>query len=169
GRGKRALLVARLDPRSVRQDPELQEVNDFHTRRVVLAMGDAAPGAHVLKLVLAEHGAFPSAVLVCQGTIENVGEYLHVPVLMRAESSTGLQAVFVDDPQPPEPYVAGVAVVAERERVPALEPRVVGAAPGGRRSQHHHLRLVQPYSGEKMEASSLADGGATFLPKAAAA
>src|SRR5262249_60939378 len=89
GRGKRALLVDRLDPRSVRQDPDLQEVNDFHTRRVVLAVGDAAPGAHVLKLVLAEHGAFPGAVLVCQGTIENVGEDFHVAVLMRAESSTG--------------------------------------------------------------------------------
>ena len=57
-----------------------------------------------------------------KAALEHVAEDLHVLVRMRPETLAGLDGVIVDHAQRPEPHLIGIVVVAERERVPGVEP-----------------------------------------------
>src|SRR5438128_7660099 len=65
--------------------------------------------------------ARPHAVLVREPAREHVGEDLHVAVSVRPEATSGRHAVVIDDAEGGESHVRGIEVVAERERVAAVE------------------------------------------------
>ena len=54
--------------------------------------------------------------------VQDVGDDLHVAVLMGTEALSGLDRVVVDHAQGPEADTIGVVVVRERERMPGIEP-----------------------------------------------
>src|SRR4051812_12170193 len=56
-RGERLLRIAGLESSSPRQQPDLIEVRRLGRRGIELAMPDAAPGGHVLKLARPQHFA----------------------------------------------------------------------------------------------------------------
>src|SRR5690606_539312 len=62
------------------------------------------------------------AVLVRQRAREHVAEDLHVRVAVRREAGAGGDAVLVDHAQRAEAHPARVVVVAEGERMAAVEP-----------------------------------------------
>ncbi len=67
-----------------------------------------------------------------RGTAEDVGQDLHVPVGVGGESTAAREVVVVDDPERAEPHVPRIAVVRKGERVPGLQPAMIGmAAVGG--------------------------------------
>ena len=70
--------------------------------------------------------------------LEHVREDLHVAVAVRAEPRARRDAVVVDHAERAEAHVLVVVVLAGRERVPAVEPAPVGAAPvlGGSNLDH---------------------------------
>jgi hypothetical protein len=78
------------------------------------------------------------AVLVLERALEDVGEDLHVAVAVRAEARSRLDPVVVDHAQAAKAHVARVVVLAERERVPAVEPAPVGPAAVLRASNRDH-------------------------------
>src|SRR5262249_15576410 len=78
--------------------------------------------AHDLHLAGPDHRAGAEAVAVLELAVEYPGEYLHVAMRMGPEAASGLHHVVVDHPQRPESHVGRVVVVAERERVPAVQP-----------------------------------------------
>src|SRR5262249_31955051 len=84
---------------------------------------------HALQLARADHRGVAEAVLVLERALEHAGHDLHVAVRVSPEAAARLDPVLVDHPQRAEAQVARVVVVGERERVPAREPAVLGAAP----------------------------------------
>ena len=140
---ERLLLVARLEAACFRQHPDLQEVHLVVCRRVELAVGDTCPGRHALDVTGTNDGARSEAVLVGEPTFEDVGDDLHVVVRMRAEATAALDLILIDDAQLSEAHVLRVVVMAERERVLAVEPaEVAGAAIRAFANSDHGLFLT---------------------------
>jgi hypothetical protein len=122
------LVVARREPARVGHDPDLQEVDGLRLRSVLLAVRHAGAGAHELDLARPDHAAAARAVLVLEGALEHVRQDLHVAVPVGAEAGARLHAVVVDHAQAAKARLPGIEVLAERERVTAVEPTPVGAA-----------------------------------------
>jgi len=70
----------------------------------------------------------PHAVAVLDGPFQDVAEDFHIPMAMRGEATTGGDDVLVDDAQGTEAHVLRVVIVREAERMPGLEPAMVGVA-----------------------------------------
>jgi len=66
------------------------------------------------------------------------GTKADVAMAVSAETLPRLDAVLVDDAQRPEAHVFRVVIVAERERVAAVEPPEVRLAPFARRPDQYH-------------------------------
>src|SRR5262249_6916030 len=102
------------------------------------AVGDAGSGAHALELAGPDHRASTHAVAMGQFALEHIGDDFHVPMRVGAEPLPTLDAILVDHTQRPEPHLPRIIVVGERERVPAVEPTVVGVSTiGGAPSRDH--------------------------------
>jgi hypothetical protein len=101
-------------------------------------VADAGARGHDLHVVGADDRTGADAVLVLERTLQHVRQDLHVAVAVRPESLSRLDAVLVDDAQRTEAHVRGVVVLAERERVPAVEPAEIGAAARVRESRRDH-------------------------------
>ncbi len=84
----------------------------------------------------------PVESLCSSPPFEDVGEDLHVAVAVRPEAGSGRDAVVVDHAQAAEAHVPRVVVLAERERVAAVEPAPVGLAALGGRSDGDHGFLL---------------------------
>src|SRR5271155_437484 len=97
-------------------------------RGVVLAVRDARAGAHSLYVAGSDDRSRAHGVAMLQRSFEHVRDDLHVPMRMRSETLTRFYPVFVDDAERPEPHVARVVVVGERESVTRVEPPVIGAS-----------------------------------------
>ena len=136
------LVVAGGEPARVGHHPDLQEVHGLGLRGVVLAVGDAGAGPHELDLAGPDDAAAARRVLVLEPALEDVGEDLHVAVAVRPEAGSGRDAVVVDHAQAAEAHVPRVVVLAERERVAAVEPAPVGLAALGGRSDGDHGFLL---------------------------
>src|SRR5262249_26215418 len=140
----------------LRQDPDLHEVDRVGRGRVVLAVQDAGAGGHALHLAGADDGAGAQAVAVLQRALDDVGDDLHVAVRVGAEAGARPNPVLVHDAEAAEAHVGGVVVVAERERVPAVQPVDLGPATGVTRSQGDHdgllNRLTLNYWAKKIRA-----------------
>ena len=78
--------------------------------------------------------------------LEHVGDDLHVAVRVRAEAAAGRDAVVVDDAQRAEPHVRRVVVVAEGERVPAVEPTDARAPALGAATNLDHVVILPRFS-----------------------
>jgi hypothetical protein len=89
---------------------------------------DAGPGGHALDVARPDDRTGAEIVLVLQGAVENVGHDLHVAMAVRRKAGTGLDDVVVENAQHGKPHVLGIVVVGERERVPGIEPAMVGMA-----------------------------------------
>src|SRR6266850_2233052 len=137
------LLVAGREAALLGDDPDLQEVHRVGPGGVELAVRDAGTRAHALHVAGPDLPTAAGGVAMCQPALEHVGQDLHVPVRMRAESLPWLHGVVVDHAQRAEPHVFGVVVVAEREGVPGIEPTGVGveAVAGLAQLDHSVLRL----------------------------
>jgi hypothetical protein len=75
-----------------------------------------------LQVAGGQHFPMAHAVLVLEGTIEDVGEDLHVAVRVGGEAAAGGDAVLVDDPELAKAHMVGIVVVPERERVARVQP-----------------------------------------------
>ena len=137
------LLVAGLESVALGQDPDLQEVHLVAFGGIELAVANARAGGHPLHVARFYDRAVAHAVLVLQRAVEDVGDDLHVTVAVRIESAGGLDPVLVDDAQGSEAHEARIVVVAERERVAAVQPAEVRAAAICRSTNIQHDDLLQ--------------------------
>ena len=95
----RPFRVTRLEIRAVRHDPDLNEMEAFGLRGIDLAVLDAAARAHDLNLARLELRMITHAVLMLDGTFEDVRKNLHILMAMRREAHAGSHQVLIDDPQ----------------------------------------------------------------------
>jgi hypothetical protein len=128
GLGEILLLVARGEAAALREDPDLEEVDQLRLGGVELAVGHAGPGGHALHIAGLDDGAIAHAIAVLEAPLDDVREDLHVAVRVGAEAAAGLHPVLVDDPELAEPHEAGVMVAGEGEGVVRVEPAVVGVS-----------------------------------------
>src|SRR5579885_1842292 len=110
---KGSLLVSRLQPRTLRKQPDLKEVNRFRFRMIELAVPDASARAHALHVAPADHRAGAEAVPVFQRSLQDVRQNLHVAVAVHAETAAGGHAVVVDDAERAVTDLLRVVVVPE--------------------------------------------------------
>ena len=89
---------------------------------IELAVLNACARAHALHVARADHRAIAQAVLMRERAFENVGDDLHIVMRVAGKAGAGRHAVVVDDAQGAETHVLWVAVLSEREAVPAIEP-----------------------------------------------
>jgi len=68
------------------------------------------------------------AVLVREGSFEDVGDNFHVLVRVSREAATAGDAVVVHNAQGAELHVVAVKVIGERKGEAGVEPAVVGMA-----------------------------------------
>lgn len=123
--GDRGLFVAGGEAFFPGQDPDLQEVNVFDAGVVELAVRDTRSGGHPLDVTGPDHRTITQAVLVFQGSLQNVGDNFHVSVRMRAETLGGGHAILVDDAQLPEAHHSRIVIVPERKSVIGVQPAEV--------------------------------------------
>lgn len=91
-------------------------------------MCDARACAHSLNVPGPDDGAVAHTVLVLDASLENVGENLHVPVRVRAETLRRPDPILVDHAQAAKPHVGRVMVIGKGERVVRVEPAVLKMA-----------------------------------------
>src|SRR5690606_19464438 len=103
-----------------------------------LAVFDAAAGAHPLQFAGPQHAAAATAVAMRERAADHVAQDLHVGVPMRRKPAARRDTVFVDHAQRPETHPPGVVVMAERKRVPAVEPSGVDVAAFGTGPDYAH-------------------------------
>ena len=127
---------------SLRQQPDLVEMDPFLVRGIELAVADAGAGGHALQFAGPDDRAVAHAVLVLERPVEDVGDDLHVPMAVHPEPLTGLHPVVVDDPQGAKAHVGGVVVIAEGKRVIGVEPAVVEVASLGSLANLDHGCLL---------------------------
>ena len=136
--GELPLLVARRQPLRGGQQPDLVEMHRLGRRGIELAVLDSRSCRHPLELPCMDDRAVAHAVPVLQGPFQDIGDDLHVPMAVHAEALARLYPVLVHDPQGSKTHVGRVVVGVERERVPCVEPVVLGMATVGRFSQFDH-------------------------------
>src|SRR6266404_4706202 len=136
------LLVTRRDTLAVRHNPDLQEVHWFCLRVIELAVADTRTRGHDLHFARSDDRSGADAVLVLEGTFQNVGNDFHVPMSVSTESLSGADPVFVDHPERPEAHVLRIVIVTEGKRVPAIKPSQIGGAAttGFANGQHDERR-----------------------------
>ena len=101
-------------------------------RVIELAVTDAGSGRHDLHVAWADDRAGAKAVLVLEGAFQDVGDDLHVPMAVGIKAGGGFDAIFIDHAQRAKAHMAGIVILAERERVTAVEPAKIGlSALGG--------------------------------------
>ena len=88
-----ALAIARCDVALLRQHPDLQKVDRFRLRVVVLRVCDPGAGRHDLHLARMDDMLVAHAVAVAQCAGMRDGDDLHVVVWMRAEAGARLDHV----------------------------------------------------------------------------
>src|SRR5208283_4348354 len=142
GLRERLLLVARLEPRLLGNDPYLEEAHRLRLARIVLAVPDAGSRRHPLDVAGADHRGLAEAVPMLQGAVDDIGDNLHVTMPVLGEPASRLNDVVVDHAERTEPHVLGIVVVGERERVTAVEPAVIGVSASKRGTDgERHLDL----------------------------
>ena len=100
----------------------------------------ARPRTHDLNLAGLYLCMITHAVAVLDGALQHVTEDFHVAVTMRREAFAGRDDVLVDDTQGTETHVLRIVILPEAERMPGLEPAMVGvAALGGTAGLQFHL------------------------------
>src|SRR5271156_2534537 len=141
------LLVAGRDTARRRRYPDLQKVNRLGFRMIEFAVRDSGAGAHPLRLAGSNDRAGAEAVLVLERAFENVGHDLHVAMAVRGKAGSRAHAIFIDDAQRAKAHLVRVVVVAERERMAAVEPVELRAAAVGGFAQCDHRECVlrQPW------------------------
>jgi hypothetical protein len=115
-------------------------------RRVVLAVADAGARRHALHVARPDHRAGADRVLMLERAFQHVRDDLHVAVAVGWKAAARRNAVVIDHPQRAEPHVGGVVVLAERERVAAVEPAEIGTAAVFGFSQRECHRSLLPAS-----------------------
>src|SRR5437867_6104539 len=95
-------------------------------RGIEFAVEQAVPGADILQVARLDHAAVSHAIVVLQLALDDVAEDLRVTMRMLTESLASLHYVIVDDAQGSKAHVIGIEIVAERERVPAVQPAKLG-------------------------------------------
>lgn len=75
--------------------------------------------------------AISHAVLVGDGSGDDVAENLHFAVRVGGETCARCDDVLVDDAEAAETHVGGIVVICEAEGVIAIQPTVIGVAAFG--------------------------------------
>ena len=118
--------VAWTEVRSVRLDPDLDEMESVGLRGIILAVLHPAAGAHDLDLTGLELGMVAEAITVLDGPFQDVREDFHVAMPVGREAHRRVDEVLVDHPQGAETHVGGVMIIGETEAVPGHQPAVIG-------------------------------------------
>lgn len=111
-------------------------------------MGDTCASAHQLDLVGLQLAAISHAVLVGDGSGDDVAENFHFPMRVSGETCAWGDDVLVDDAQAAEAHVGGIVVISETEGVIGIQPTVIGVAAFGRSSDcewfrfHNDVRML---------------------------
>src|SRR5690348_798539 len=124
GSRKCTLLIAGREALTPWQDPNLQEMHRLGFRGVVFAMAHAGAGGHALHLAGSDHRAGAGRILVFERAVQHIGNDLHVAMAMRRKSGARNDAILVDDAQRTKSHMRRIEIVAERKRVPAVEPTI---------------------------------------------
>lgn len=96
-RRKRLLRIAGGDTLAARQEPNLQKMHRLARRRVELTVPDPLPRAHALHIPRTDHRSIPQAVAMLQGTLEHIGDDLHVLMTVVRETAARNDPILVDD------------------------------------------------------------------------
>src|SRR5713101_655220 len=112
----------------VGHNPDLKQVRRIPFRRISFAVPHARPRTHALPVAGANGGPISHAVLVLQGTFENVSNDLHVAMGMHGEAVATLHPVFVDDAQGAKSHKARIAIGVKGKCVLGVEPAEVASA-----------------------------------------
>src|SRR6185436_10515028 len=102
--------------------PDLQQMHGLVPRRIGFAMGHARPRAHALRISASNNRSGAHAVAVFQGSLQNVGDNLHVAMSVRGKAVARLNKVFVYYAKRTKARVFWVVVIAEGETMISIEP-----------------------------------------------
>ncbi|MNT67682.1 hypothetical protein D3C72_2058470 [compost metagenome] len=111
-------------------------------QRVELGVHHSAAGAHPLHVARLDGRTAAHAVLVGNRAVQHIGDDLHVPMAMRAETTAGRNAVVIDHAQRAKSHVRRVVIVGEGKRVKRIEPAMVGMTPFGSAANRKHCGLL---------------------------
>src|SRR5947209_12951020 len=100
-------------------------MHPFLVGGIELAVPNTGSSGHALQRTGPDHRAVAHAVLVLQRTFEDVGDNLHVPMAVHAESLSGLHTIVIDDSQGAKAHVSWIVVVPKGKCVVGIEPAVV--------------------------------------------
>ncbi len=92
---------------------------------VVLRVTHAGSGAHNLELTRRDLLFVTHAVLVLNGTRQDIGQNFHIFMGMRTKPLTAVDNIFVNHPQCREAHKVGVVVIGKRKGVVAVQPAMI--------------------------------------------
>src|SRR5262245_13823186 len=96
--------------------------------RVELTVANAGAGAHTLQVSRSDARTVAKAVLVLEASFQDDRDDFHVAMTMHAKALPRCDAVVVDHAQGTEAHVVRVVIVAERKRVPGVQPAMIKMA-----------------------------------------
>ena len=125
---ERFLLIARRQSARLRDDPDLQEMHGRRLRRVELAVPNASARRHPLHITRPDDRTGAEAVLMLERAVEHIRDDFHIGMRMFRKPAALDDAIIVDHAQWTKPHMPGIVILAERERMPAVEPTEIGPA-----------------------------------------
>jgi hypothetical protein len=111
---------------------------------IELRVRDAGAGGHALQFARLDHRAGAEAVLVLKRAFQHPRQDFHVAMAVRPKAAPGFHPILVDNAQRAVTHEAVVVVIAERERVAALQPAEVGVSAFARTSNPDHWPFIFP-------------------------
>ena len=94
-------------------------------------MQHPCPGAHHLHVTGSGATCVTKAVPVRDRALPDIGDNLHIPVRMCAETCPCRHPVIIDDPQDAEPHPPGIAIIGKAEMVAGIQPAMIGMTKPG--------------------------------------
>src|SRR5262245_3873268 len=73
-----------------------------------------------------------------KGSAKNIGDNLHIMVLVRSEAHSGHHQVVIDYPQAAKSHPVRIIIVCETKGVITVQPPMIGVAPFVGSSNFHH-------------------------------
>lgn len=119
-------------------DPDLEQM-DGRVRAVELAVNDSRAGGHPLDVTGGNNSLVAHRIFMLNGTRENIGNDLHVAVRVHAESSSGGDAVLIDNSKRPKMNMRWIVIIGKRKSMVGIEPSMIEMAAFGGGSFGEHI------------------------------
>ena len=101
-------------------NPDLEKMNLLLGRVIELTVTDTRSCRHVLDLAGTDDTSVAHGILVLQFAAEDIGDDLHVPVRMGAESHARRHTIIIDHAKVAKSHPPRIMVFAETECMPRI-------------------------------------------------